>query len=61
MQENNCAQCPWRAKHDKKPKSLLGRLWRFHIRFCPGWRDYFQSLNTQEQEAVAEQYGLVVR
>ncbi len=25
------------AKHDARPNSLVGRFWRWHINFCPGW------------------------
>lgn len=56
--ENNykCAQCPLRAKYDQKPNSFVGRFWRWHINFCPGWKGYFQSRPTEEQEALREQY-----
>ena len=38
-----CETCGFRAKHDKNPKSLLGRLWRWHAgcmepTFAPGPR-----------------------
>lgn len=56
MADENCAQCPIRAKYDARPKSILGRLWRWHINFCPGWKKYFTALPAEEKARVASQY-----
>jgi hypothetical protein len=56
MAEVNCANCGWRAKYDNKPNSFLGRLWRWHINICPGWKIYFTSLSPEEKAKLAEQY-----
>jgi hypothetical protein len=56
MAEITCARCPFRAKYDNNPKSFLGRLWRWHINICPGWKKYFTSLSTEEKSKLAEQY-----
>ena len=53
-----CADCKFRAKYDENPKSLLGRFWRFHIKFCPGWKNYLISLSEEERIALKEKYGL---
>ena len=53
-----CENCKLRAKYDTNPKSILGRLWRFHIKFCPGWRAYFWSLPHEKQQDYIERYGL---
>jgi hypothetical protein len=53
-----CESCSFRAKYDKNPRSLLGRLWRWHVNWCPRWKSYMRSLPDQEREQVAEQYGL---
>ena len=45
-----CETCPFRAKYDKNPKSLIGRFWRWHINFCPGWKGYFTH---QDEEVKA--------
>ncbi len=58
MSEHTCANCPMRAKYDAKPKSLAGRFWRFHIKFCPGWKKYFSSLPLAEQREVARRYNI---
>jgi len=45
-----------RAKYDEKPTSLLGKFWRWHINFCPGWKAYFLSLSPEEQNALRQKY-----
>jgi hypothetical protein len=58
MAEPKCATCPFRARYDKKPTSILGRLWRWHINWCPGWKSYMKSLSEEEKTAVVKQYNL---
>jgi len=53
-----CADCKFRAKYDKNPKSLLGRIWRFHINFCPGWKSYLKSLSDEDRAKIVEKYGI---
>lgn len=54
----HCEQCPMRGKYDQNPKSLVGRFWRWHINFCPGWKEYFNSLSTEKQNELTTKYGL---
>jgi hypothetical protein len=56
MIKENCAKCRFRVKYDNNPKSFLGRLWRWHINFCPGWKSYFLSQLPAEKAKLAEQY-----
>lgn len=42
--EHKCAECPIRKKYDANPESLIGRLWKWHTGFCPGWKKYMASL-----------------
>ena len=56
MAEENCVNCSFRARYDANPKSLLARLWRWHINFCPGWKRYFTSLPAEEKAKVGEKY-----
>ena len=58
MAKHNCEKCGFRAKFDNNPKSLLGRLWKWHIGFCPGWKGYITSLPSDERIALAEKYDL---
>jgi len=37
---------------------LLGRLWRWHAGWCPGWKSYMNSLPDQERLELAEKYDL---
>jgi len=58
MSESGCATCSFRAKYDDKPSSILGRLWRWHANFCPGWRSYMKSLPDDEKKALVDRYNL---
>ncbi|HPA73889.1 MAG TPA: hypothetical protein PKY31_16580 [Spirochaetota bacterium] len=58
MSQAKCEQCPFRAKYDSNPRSILGRIWRFHINFCPGWKSYMRSLPEDSKKALKEKYGL---
>jgi len=58
MKEHHCENCPIRAKYDKAPKSLIGRFWRWHINFCPGWRRYISSLEDEKRMLLVEKYQL---
>ncbi|GAB6058412.1 hypothetical protein [Desulfonatronum parangueonense] len=51
-----CVKCSFRAKYDRNRESWLGRFWRWHINFCPGWKKHFQSLPEEEQEVLARKY-----
>lgn len=56
--EKGCATCGLRQKYDTNPKSLLGRFWRWHINWCPGWKEYMISLPDADRRALAEQYNI---
>lgn len=58
MQDSPCARCRFRARYDRDPRSLLGRLWRWHAGWCPGFRAYLKSLPAEERQALADRYGL---
>ncbi len=55
---HNCETCKFRAKHDKNPRSLIGRIWRWHAGWCPGWRKYITSLPARERVALADKYNM---
>jgi hypothetical protein len=58
MSEPKCANCSFRASYDKKPKSLLGRFWRWHINWCPGWKSYMKSLPEDKKLEIKNQYNI---
>jgi hypothetical protein len=35
----------------------MGRFWRWHIGFCPGWKAYFTNQDEQTKAALREKYG----
>jgi hypothetical protein len=35
-----CDNCPIRHEAQRRPASWVGRLWRWHTRWCPKWRAY---------------------
>ncbi len=41
---HSCETCPIRQKAEKNPKSWMARLWRWHTRWCPGWKVYQADL-----------------
>jgi hypothetical protein len=58
MAKSNCTKCAFKAKYDNNPQSFLGRVWRWHINFCPGWKGYMNSLDKDERNQIAEKYNM---
>jgi len=40
---HNCETCPMRLKAEESPKSFIARLWKWHTKWCPGWKAYQAS------------------
>lgn len=57
MKQYKCQNCPLRQKYDKSPKSFIGKFWRWHINFCPGWKAFFNSLTEEEKKVLREKYN----
>ena len=53
-----CEQCKLRAHYDKAPRSLMGRFWRWHINFRPGWKAFYSSLSEEKKEEMRSRYNL---
>ncbi|UCF92334.1 MAG: hypothetical protein JSW39_29390 [Desulfobacterales bacterium] len=53
---SRCEKCRFRAKYDHNPRSILGRFWKWHIGWCPGWRAYLKSLPDDKRQKIVEQY-----
>ena len=49
-QQYPCESCKFRASYDEDPKSAKGRFWRWHINWCPGWKNFFTH---QDEETKA--------
>jgi hypothetical protein len=58
MGKHTCENCSFRARYDRNPKSFLGRIWRWHAGWCPGWRGYMRSLPEEERVRLAQRYKL---
>lgn len=44
MANSRCETCPMRIHAEQYPNTLKARLWRWHTKFCPGWKKYQKSL-----------------
>ncbi len=42
--ESRCHTCSMRARAEKRPGSVLARVWRWHTGWCPGWNAYVKEL-----------------
>ncbi len=58
MAKYKCENCAFRARYDRNPKSILGRLWKWHTGFCPGWKAYMGSLSDDEKAEIKTKYNL---
>ena len=56
--KHSCEKCSFRARYDKNPKSLLGRIWRWHAGWCPGFKGYITSLPDDRRVEMAKRYRL---
>jgi len=52
-----CENCKFRAHYHKKPDSVLGKFWRWHINFCPGWKSYFSRLSDEKKTEIRKLYN----
>ena len=48
-----CENCKMRGYAERKPNSLLARLWRWHTRWCPGWKAYQKQLAAAEESTAS--------
>ena len=53
-----CENCAFRAKYDDSPRSFLGRIWRWHAGWCPGWKGYITSLPDDKRRELAQAYKM---
>ena len=56
MADQSCENCSFRSKYDNNPKSFLGRLWRWHAGWCPGWKSFMKSLPEENRKELAERF-----
>ncbi|MGD8451189.1 MAG: hypothetical protein PVJ57_05170 [Phycisphaerae bacterium] len=53
MKPNGCESCRFRRYAEQRPTSWLARLWRWHTRWCPGWKAYQKTLAEKNEEQSA--------
>ena len=46
----SCAECGLKKKAEANPKSLMARLWKWHTKWCPGWKKYQEYLAEQTKK-----------
>jgi len=52
--ESRCEVCKLRRYAERKPKSLISRIWRWHTTWCPGWKAYQKELAREQAGAGTE-------
>ncbi|MFH0783912.1 MAG: hypothetical protein V2B20_18420 [Pseudomonadota bacterium] len=45
-------------KYDANPDSFLGRLWRWHANWCPGWKKYLQAMPAERRAELVGRYKM---
>jgi len=46
---SRCEVCKLHSYAEKKPGSLIARLWQWHTKWCPGWKAYQRELAKQKE------------
>jgi hypothetical protein len=54
---HKCETCGMRARAERNPNSILSKIWRWHTKWCPGWKSYQRYLAQQEAGQSGEQTG----
>jgi hypothetical protein len=57
MKESKCADCSMKSRYDINPNSIISRIWKWHLSWCPGWKAYLKSLPENEKTEVMKKYG----
>jgi hypothetical protein len=45
--ESRCHTCGLRARAEQKPDALIARFWRWHTKWCPGWKAYVKEMESK--------------
>lgn len=53
---HKCENCKFRKKYEQNPASILGRIWKWHTGWCPGWKAYMKSLPDGKRSAAFKKY-----
>ncbi|MBE9480978.1 MAG: hypothetical protein IMY69_04695 [Bacteroidetes bacterium] len=44
---NSCEECKMRKFAERKPNSFWAKVWRWHTKWCPGWKAYQKEIDQQ--------------
>ena len=61
MADMPCRTCRMRQAYEKNPRSLMGRFWRWHTGWCPGWKAYVASLSDEERSLLQARLDALAR
>ena len=48
--ESSCENCKLRNYAERKPNSLPVKIWRWHTKWCPGWKAYQQGVAKKQEK-----------
>jgi len=54
MELHSCERCRVRAYSERKPDSIIARIWRWHAGWCAWWKAYQRRLAEQQQRVAAQ-------
>jgi hypothetical protein len=57
MKEKRCSNCRMRSYYDRKPGSIISKIWKWHITWCPGWKSYLKSLPANNKKEIIKKYS----
>ena len=46
---SDCETCKIHSYAVRKPDSLISKIWRWHIKWCPGWKAYQIELANKKE------------
>lgn len=46
-----------KSRYDQNPDSIISKIWKWHISWCPGWKSYLKSLPANEKEEIVKRYN----
>ena len=47
----HCEDCALRRYAERKPNSIIAKIWKWHTGWCPGWKAYQRHLAGKETAA----------
>jgi len=50
---HSCEKCRLRSYSERKPNAIISRIWRWHTKWCPGWKAYQESLPESRERQQA--------